>query len=191
MQKLAISILFLALGAGSMFAHRDAAPPIPGVRFVDLTRCIEEVPFAIREMEALRAEFAPILGELENKEKRLRAEEGELSVLSSDSSEYAERVYNLESSRLVLEREQKFYVQKYQMRKRDAWIQATRLIHEAAAGVGRQKGYASVMVQPFSLAEIPEDPAIAAEALQGRNLLWTHPEYDITQEVIDFLADEF
>ena len=77
------------------------------------------------------------------------------------------------------------------MRKRDAWIRATRMIHEAAADVGRQKGYAGIMVQPFSLTEIPDDPNIAAEALQGRDLLWAHPEYDITQEVIDFLADEF
>jgi hypothetical protein len=38
------------------------------------------------------------------------------------------------------------------------------------------------------LQDLPADIPTAADALQGRRLLWTHPEYDITQEVIDSLV---
>jgi Skp family chaperone for outer membrane proteins len=182
-------VLILAFGAGSVFAHRDAALAEPGLRFVDLNRCMEETPAILQEFAKLTEFHTPILKGLQEKGKQLNSLAGELSILDPQSQEYLTRSFQLDTERLALERQQQFQVKQYQNRKAEVFLRTTRLIHEAAAELGKQKGYAGIMVQPFQLQDLPADIPTAADALQGRRLLWTHPEYDITQEVIDSLVD--
>ena len=182
-------VMILVFGVGSVFAHRDSAPVEPGIRFVDSTRCMEEVPAILQEVEKIRDSFGPILNQLRDKEKELQVLAGELSVLSPQSKEYLEQSHQLETDRIGLERQHKFQIEQFQKAQGKAWIRATRLIHETAAELGRQKGYAGIMVKPLRLENLSPEISLAVDALQGRRLLWSHPEYDITQEVIDFLAD--
>lgn len=189
MKKELALVLILAFGAGSVFAHRDAAPLELGIRYVDLNRCMEEIPAVLQEVEKIRGSFGPILSQLQDKEKGLQALAGELSVLNPQSEEYLTRSHQLETERIALERQHQFQLQQYQNAQGRAWIRATRFIHEAAAELGKQKGYAGIMVKPFQLENLPAEIPLAVEALQGRRLLWSHPEYDITQEVIDSLGD--
>ena len=189
MKKQITLVLVLALGAGSIFSHRDSAPAEPGLRFVDLNRCMDEIPAISREGEKLQATYSPIMNRLRENEKLIKGLAGELAAMNTQSDEYLTRSYQLETDRLALERQTQFQLRKYNNAQAEAFIRATRLIHEAAAELGKLKGYAGIMVKPFSLQELSAEVPMAVEALRGRRLLWSHPEYDITQEVIDFLVD--
>ena len=181
----------LVLCSGLLVAGRPFAEPDPGLRYVDMARCFDNYEAARQEMLRLRDELAEKKKDFDAREAALREIDGELSVMDPSSSEFAQRVHELESSKMALDRDRKFALDRVQMRRLELLVESYRAVSEAAAEVGAQRGYGGIVIIPAPVAELPSDPKERAEAIQlrvedleSRQVLWTNPAYDVTDEVL-------
>ncbi|MCX8228639.1 MAG: OmpH family outer membrane protein [Planctomycetota bacterium] len=179
----------LAFLGGSLIAERESPALDEDIHFLDMQRCFNEVPAVVDEMDRLRAQFAPTSEAFRQKDKSLRATEGELLVMDPNSMDFLTKKHELETARLTLERSQQFQLQRFQTAQSEVYVRAARLIQAKAEEIGRLKGYAGIFVSPPSLDDLPQETQIAAEFLNSRKLLWVHPQLDMTQEVIESLSE--
>ncbi|RMH03447.1 MAG: OmpH family outer membrane protein [Planctomycetota bacterium] len=179
----------LLLAAAGLVAGRLAPPPAdPGIRYVDLQRCLDGHQAAQAELRAM-SEFADQRkAEFEARQKELEAARDELRTMDPDSEAYVEESYRIQSEEQRLKSDVDFLRQRLQLRESDLLVRTWHAVQRAAAEVGAREGFGAVMVVPKDLdPALLDQPQAALEALQFRNLLWANPSYDVTDLVLEVL----
>lgn len=183
---LALSLLPTAVVLGGVLRARgpQEGPPPGSVCFVDMQRCLDEYPAAQGELQRLRERWRGSLDTLEQRAQKLKEQENELAALDPSSEEFQRRSFDLETARMTLERERKYVADRINHERMQLLVRTYRSIQQAAEKVGRERGYAAILVIPTSLDDLPDDPKAALENLQLRTNLWTNPGYDVSEAVI-------
>lgn len=174
--------------AGGLLAGRGWPDPDPGLRYVDLQRCLDGYTAAQTELVALNKFAADLGADLRKREAELKAEESELRLLDPASEEYAARAHALQTGQAQLQADADFERQRLQRRESDLLVRTYLQVQRAAAEVAAREGFGGVMTIPKDLGpELLRQPTVALEALQNRNLLWTNPSFEITDMVLEAL----
>lgn len=182
----AVCVLFL--GAGLLSADRAAQDPTQGLRFVDLQRCFEGYAPVQSEMDRLREALNRKIQEFKGREAALKEQESELSLLDPGSEAYAEKAFGLESSRVALDRDRQFTLDRLQTQRLQLFVRSYEDVQRAAVELGGSRGYGAVLVVPPPADKLPADLQSRTEILQNRSVLWSNPTYDVTDEVLRILA---
>lgn len=172
-------------------AQNNASAPPPGgaVVTVNLDRCIQEHPPFKADLDRLRGDFDAVVKEFQEREKKIKELEAELAVMERGTDAYVTKAYDVEREKFVLDRDNKFQLDRLNARRIEIFLKAYPRIEAAAAAVGARQGYAAVLTLPPPLTanEVQADPVGAFEKLQQRPLLWANTSYDVTGLVIEEL----
>lgn len=190
MPRLLTPVFFLALGllaAVPLGATRDRADAVDGIRFVEIGRCWEHIPDYADRREEIDRQSGELGGQLQAELLSIQEAEGELALLDPSSEEYLMRSFELENRRKALAERKDFFEQWVRRQKLQLVVDGYRTVNAAVEQLGREKGYGGILVVPTGLDELPTDPMAAFESLQLRSILWTHPAFDVTDEVIALL----
>ncbi|MFQ5747916.1 MAG: OmpH family outer membrane protein [Planctomycetota bacterium] len=183
-----LATLFLLAGMASLLGALQGAPePSETVRYVDMQRCFDAYKPVLEEMTRLKEGLRKKTEDFKKREEDIRQRQNELSVLDVNSAEYQEKAFQLESDRMVLERDKKFILDELDNQRMALFIRAYRAVQDAAAKVGAREGFGAILMVPGDLDKLPPTQKAAVEDLQSRSVLWTNPNYDVTQQVIDTL----
>lgn len=182
------SVAAVVFGASLLFADRSAPPPVDGgIRFVDLQRVFDSSEPVKAEMEKLRAALTRSKEDFKAREASLRDQEGELQLLDPTTEQFVERAYELETSQLTLERDKQFVQSSLQARQMKLFLRSYSQVRQAADKVALENGFGAIVIVPPPVDELGGDLQARVETLNSRALLWSSPEYDVTDQIIQAL----
>ncbi|MBC8328528.1 MAG: OmpH family outer membrane protein [Planctomycetes bacterium] len=191
MKSLAPLILVLAaalFAAGGLLADRSAPDPGPGVRYVDLQRCLDSYAVAQEELVQMGVFADGRKAEFEKRRTALLARKEDLRTMDPGSEAFVNEGYRIQSAETQLQSDVQFAQQRLQLRESDLLVRTWLAVQRAAAQVGAREGFGAVVVVPKDMdSALLQQPNAALEALQNRNLLWANPSYDVSELVIEVL----
>ncbi len=180
--------VLIAAGMASLLGALQGAPaPSETTRYVDMQRCFDAYKPVLEEMSRLKEGLKKTTATFKSRGEDIQQRQNELSVLDANSTEYREKAFQLESDRMLLERDKKFVLDKLDNQRMALFIRAYRAVQAAAAQVGAREGFGAILMVPGDLDKLPPTQKAAVEDLQSRSVLWTNPNYDITPQVIEAL----
>ena len=162
--------------------------PGDGVRFVDMQRCFDAYGPIQQEMERLRDALNRSREEFAAREQSLKEQEGELAPLDPNSEEFQQRVYALESSKLMLERDMQYRQASLNVRRLELFLRSYDEVQKAAAQLAATSGWGALLVVPTTPEALgDQDLAARVQTLQNRAVLFSNPTYDVTDQLIAIL----
>jgi Skp family chaperone for outer membrane proteins len=183
-----LALVAALFGAGALLADRSAQDPDPGVRYVDLQRCLDTYQAAQKELTAINQRATDFQQAFSAREAALQGRRDEMRVMDPASEAYAAEAHAIEADLQRLRSDMDFARQQLQNAESQLLVRTWTMVQKAASRVGAREGFGAVMVIPKDLdPELLQQPAAALEALQYRNLLWSNPSYDVTELVVEVL----
>lgn len=179
----------LAALAGGLIAGSGRAAPGETVRSVDIGRILEEHPPFVGAYEQLVAKYKPEIERLRQLEAAIKAQKGELAQMDPGSEAYAIRAFEIGVQEKTLAARADYYGGA-QRREREKLLQlSVTRIHEACAAYGERNGVGAVVMKPGLLPGSDEDGAAAVRDLEGRWVIWSHPDHDVTDQILAILRE--
>ncbi len=182
-------VLAAALGAGGvLLAERQSPDPDPGVRYVDLQRCLDSYQAAQQELVRINEKAAGMRASFEERRAAIEGREEDMRVMDPNSEAFLLEGYQIEADKQRLQADMQFATQRLQNEESALLVRTWLAVQRAAAEVGARENFGAVIVVPKDMdAEMLSQPGAALEALQYRNLLWSNPNYDVSDQVIAVL----
>lgn len=184
-------MLLLAAFTAGVQAVRSIPAASETVRYVDMGRCLQELPAFSDGLSAIQAKYAAEGERLQGVAEALRAREAELAQLDPASREYAVGQMRLEADRNAAQGEADF-LRGRQAEEADALLDRTvRAIHGAAARLAEREGFGAVMMKPGPFLDLTRAAVSdSLDDLEQRWVVWAHPDHDVTDAVLAILAEE-
>jgi Skp family chaperone for outer membrane proteins len=191
MKYLLLPALLLAAFAAGVQADRAIPSASETVRFVDMGRCLQQLPALTDGLGAVQAKYAAEGERLQAIAEDLRAREAELAQLDPDSQAYVVGQLRIEADKTAAQREAEF-LRSRQAQEADALLDRTvRAIHAAAARLAEREGFGSVMMKPGPFLDLERaGVSDSLDDLEQRWVVWAHPDHDVTDAVLAILAEE-
>lgn len=188
--RLLIAALLLAAFAAGLRADRILPDASDTVRYVSVNRCLREMPGFEKDMRAIQERYQAEGERLQQVADALRAREAELAQLDPQSAEYQLGQMRVKAEQEATAREAQFLAQN-QGREMDTLLDATvRRIHGAAAQLGEREGFGAVMMKPGSFIDLEKGSVSdSLDDLETRWVMWSHPDFDVTAQVLAILAE--
>lgn len=184
---LAAAICVAAL-AGATWAGRGPAAS-ETVRSVDIERILSEHPPFVAAYEQMVAKYKPEAERLNQLGASIKTQRGELASMDPKSEAYRVRLFEIGVLEKTLEAQAEFWTAA-QRRDRERLLQhSVTRIHEACAAYGSRSGIGALMMKPGSLPAADLEAASAIRDLEGRWLIWSHPDHDVTDQVLAILRE--
>ena len=177
----------LLCGTGFLMADRNAQDPNGGVRYVDVDKCFDAYGQIASQVELLNIEFKGKYEAMQAREAALGQAEGELAIMDPSSVEFVEKRFSLQSEQLTIERDRKFLNELLARRRMELMYNSYVAVQRAASELAAREGFGAVIVVPRELPPQPIDLVGAIDSLKSNSVLWTNPNYDVTEQVIEIL----
>ncbi len=188
MSRVRTLLAFLLFAGAGFAAHRSVVPATEAVRSVDIGRILDEYQPLADRFQQMRSFYQARGQALSERADQLRAQQGELQQLDEHSSEYQRRRALLQVAQQALEQEAEYWAGE-QRRATDALLaEGVRMVHEACAVYGERSGVSAILMQPGDLPEL-DGTGQAIRDLENRWVIWTHPDHDVTDEVLAVLRE--
>jgi Skp family chaperone for outer membrane proteins len=107
--------------------------------------------------------------------------------MDPSSVEFVERRFSLETEKLTIERDRKFLTELLARRRMELMYYSYAAVQRAASELAAREGYGAVIVVPLELPPQPIDLPGAIDSIKTSSILWTNPNYDVTDQVIEIL----
>ena len=185
-RKILIPFLILLLG-GSLLADRRTADPMEGVRYVDVQVVLEGWTALQQESLKVQARFQQLRDELEVAADALTGAQEDLELLEPSSEAYLDAAFHVTLQEQTLTENAKYLQAKFQRENTQLVKDGVLRIHEACAELGAREGYSAILMTPTPLPGAGVDPAESVLDLQGRWVVWSNPNYDVSAEVLAIL----
>ncbi len=189
-QLILLSALFLLGASTALVADRAGQDPNPGQRYVDMQRCFDGYQGAQKEVARLNELYKGKVEEFRQREQRIHEMEGDLAVLEQGSDAWAEKKLAYEKEKADLDREKQFQAERLKKSQLELFWRTYQAVQRVSGQIGQENGFGAILVVPLPVDGLPADLPTAVETLQGRSVLWTNPNYDITDQVLAALNAE-
>ncbi|MGB0953060.1 MAG: OmpH family outer membrane protein [Planctomycetota bacterium] len=189
MRKLALTTILLAVTAGSVFAGRSLAEPKEAVRYIDVQRCLVEWTDLQDRSTAVREQFSGLSDQFRQRQEMLAAQEEELVTLNPALPAVQQQAFELQLARETLKAQVEFSNKNYNDMQSQILEEGVRRIHEIAATIGEREGYSAIMMHPNPLEPIGAQFSVrdSITEMNGRWVLWSNSNYDLSDEVLQQL----
>jgi len=185
-----LPVILVATLSGWLVADRSAQDPSGSVRFLNVQACFDQYQAAQEEIAALSATFSGRMEGFRAREAKLLELEGELAILDPASPEFMRRRHELEGMKMTLERDMQFTGGELQLAQSQLFVRSYQAVEAAAAELAAREGYSAVLVIPDGTNQLPEDPQQALDYLRRRNIVWTNPNFNVSDAVAAILNGE-
>lgn len=189
MRKLALILTLLAVTAGSVFAGRSMAEPKEAVRYIDVQRCLLEWTELQSRSTSVREQFTGLSAQFRERQEQLSAQEEELVTLNPNDPQVQQQAFELQLARETLKAQIEFSNQNYNDLQSRILEEGVRRIHEIAAVIGEREGYSAIMMHPNPLEPLSQQFTVrdSIGEMNGRWVLWSNSNYDLSDEVLQQL----
>jgi Skp family chaperone for outer membrane proteins len=191
------AILLLAVIAGMVgygtHAQRSPAPLSPTVL---VTVNIEQIFRGLAERSAADASLTQLAEELDAKGVRDREQidllKQDLDLYSPDSKQYQDTATRVAQMGYRLQAYREFAVRKLEVEKTRTLRALYAKIKTSIAELARTQGYDVVFVDD-TVVDLPTDVTEAEtwRQISARRMLYTNPQRDITQQVLQYMNDAY
>jgi len=181
-------LLLLVSTASYLAADRSQQDPMEGVRYINMERCLQDWSEFQAENNAMRASFEAMRQQFQAKNVDIDSRKAALEEFDPQSPEYTERAFELEIDIQTLQARVDWAAQKLNEQSAALLARGVASIHEAARQLGEQQGYSSIQMAPMALPPTNINPSEQLRDLEGRWILWSNPNYDVTNEVLQILS---
>ena len=186
--KLSLSLTLLVL-SGSLVANRVAQDPDAGVRYISITKCLNGYKSFQEESQRMTESFSARNERLKLRQASLREREGELMVMDPLSKEFIEARHQLQQDEMNLKQDRDFVADLVANRQGELILNNYQAIQQAAEELGAREGFGAILLDHGEYSQMPMD-RVTLNLIQGYDVLWTNPNYDVTAAVVDILNGE-
>ncbi|MDP7245554.1 MAG: OmpH family outer membrane protein [Planctomycetota bacterium] len=187
--KLSLSLTLLVL-SGSLVANRVAQDPDAGVRYISITKCLNGYKSFQEESQRMTESFSARNERLKLRQASLREREGELMVMDPLSKEFIEARHQLQQDAMNLKQDRDFVADLVANRREELFLNNYQAIQQAAEELGAREGFGAILLDHGDYSQMPMDRVTLLNLIQGYDVLWTNPNYDVTAAVVDILNGE-
>jgi len=186
--KLSLSLTLLVL-SGSLVANRVAQDPDAGVRYISIPKCLNGYKSFQEESQRMTESFSARNERLKLRQASLREREGELMVMDPLSKEFIEARHQLQQDEMNLKQDRDFVADLVANRQGELILNNFQAIQQAAEELGAREGFGAILLDHGDYSQMPMDRG-TLNLIQGYDVLWTNPNYDVTAAVVDILNGE-
>jgi len=186
--KLSLSLALLVL-SGSLVANRVAQDPDAGVRYISIPKCLNGYKSFQEESQRMTESFSARNERLKLRQASLREREGELMVMDPLSKEFIEARHQLQQDEMNLKQDRDFVADLVANRQGELILNNYQAIQQAAEELGAREGFGAILLDHGDYSQMPMDRG-TLNLIQGYDVLWTNPNYDVTAAVVDILNGE-
>tara|TARA_B100001964_G_C14211180_1_gene590599 strand:- start:937 stop:1521 length:585 start_codon:yes stop_codon:yes gene_type:complete len=187
--KLSLSLTLLVL-SGSLVANRVAQDPDAGVRYISIPKCLNGYKSFQEESQRMTESFSARNERLKLRQASLREREGELMVMDPLSKEFIEARHQLQQDEMNLKQDRDFVADLVANRHEELFLNNYQAIQQAAEELGAREGFGAILLDHGDYSQMPMDRVTLLNLIQGYDVLWTNPNYDVTAAVVDILNGE-
>jgi Skp family chaperone for outer membrane proteins len=187
--KLSLSLTLLVL-SGSLVANRVAQDPDAGVRYISIPKCLNGYKSFQEESQRMTESFSARNERLKLRQASLREREGELMVMDPLSKEFIEARHQLQQDAMNLKQDRDFVADLVANRREELFLNNYQAIQQAAEELGAREGFGAILLDHGDYSQMPMDRVTLLNLIQGYDVLWTNPNYDVTAAVVDILNGE-
>jgi|GEM_PF-1055633 Skp family chaperone for outer membrane proteins len=187
--KLSLSLTLLVL-SGSLVANRVAQDPDAGVRYISIPKCLNGYKSFQEESQRMTESFSARNERLKLRQASLREREGELMVMDPLSKEFIEARHQLQQDAMNLKQDRDFVADLVANRHEELFLNNYQAIQQAAEELGAREGFGAILLDHGDYSQMPMDRVTLLNLIQGYDVLWTNPNYDVTAAVVDILNGE-
>ncbi|MBO46606.1 MAG: hypothetical protein CMJ96_06875 [Planctomycetes bacterium] len=187
--KLSLSLTLLVL-SGSLVANRVAQDPDAGVRYISIPKCLNGYKSFQEESQRMTESFSARNERLKLRQASLREREGELMVMDPLSKEFIEARHQLQQDAMNLKQDRDFVADLVANRQGELILNNYQAIQQAAEELGAREGFGAILLDHGDYSQMPMDRVTLLNLIQGYDVLWTNPNYDVTAAVVDILNGE-
>jgi Skp family chaperone for outer membrane proteins len=181
-------LLLLVASASYLAADRSQQDPMEGVRYVDMERCLKDWTAFQAQNESMRATYEAMRKQFQSQNDDLESRKAALEEFDPQSPEYMERAFELDIDVKTLQTRVDWAASKLNEENAVLLARGVARIHEAARQLGESKGYSSIQMAPMALPPANANASDQLRDLEGRWILWSNPNYDVTNEVLQILS---
>jgi Skp family chaperone for outer membrane proteins len=190
MKYISLLLLLVLTFAGALVAGRSSAEPSESVRYIDMQKCLTGYRAGQAEMETFNEISRSRESALMAQRSELQNRGSELEILDPASVEFREGKAKINDDIAQFQRDVKRFQEEQQLEILQVQARAFKQIFEAARIVGEQNGFSAVMRSPGTLPTVDAEPRALLDYFDFTQLLWTNPNYDVSELVLKVLNGE-
>ena len=158
---------------------------------MDVNRCLRGMPDFEAGLQELQPRYQAEGARLQGLADEFKSREVEIAQLDPQSPAAAVAISQLNFDKEAATREAE-YLSRRQAAEANAMLDAAvRGIHRAAAVLGEREGYGAVMMMPGDFIDLTQAPVQESlDDLETRWVMWAHPDYDVTDQVLAILTEQ-
>jgi Skp family chaperone for outer membrane proteins len=190
-RRITIAVLVLAAFAAGLRADRVFPAATEATRYVSVSQCLRAMPEFEQGLQALQVKYQGEAVRLQELATSFKAQEMEIAQLAAGSPAATLAELRLQSAKEAATREAE-YLSRRQGAEADALLDAAvRRIHGAVAAVGEREGFSAMLMKPGDLIDLKQATIMdSLDDLEGRWVMWSHPDHDVTELVLAVLAEQ-